>query len=151
VTRYVDFGTSDRRFWLIDTFEGIPLEQASPSERNLAQSKNERHYFDCSVEVKAHFASMTNVEVVKGRVPDVLSLLAIDRVAYLHIDMNIAAPEVAAAEHFWDRLVRGAVVVFDDYASLAHVEQKVALDHFARARGVSILTLPTGQGLLIRP
>ena len=151
VTRYVDFGACDRKFWLIDTYEGIPLEQASPSERKLAQSKNERHYFDCSAEVRTHFASMANVVVVKGRVPDVLSSLAIDRVAYLHIDMNIAAPEVAAAEHFWDRLVCGAVVVLDDYGSLAHVEQKAALDEFARARGVGILTLPTGQGLLIRP
>jgi O-methyltransferase len=151
VTRYVDFGASDRRFWLIDTFEGIPLEQASPSERNLAESKNERHYFDCSGEVRAHFASMANVEVIKGRVPDVLSSLAIDQVAYLHIDMNIAAPEVAAAEHFWDRLVRAAVVVFDDYGSLAHVEQKAALDRFASARGVGILCLPTGQGLLLKP
>jgi O-methyltransferase len=94
---------------------------------------------------------MGNVEVIKGRVPDVLSSLAIDRVAYLHIDMNIAAPEVAAAEHFWDRLVSGAVVVLDDYGSMAHVEQKMGLDEFARARGVTILTLPTGQGLLIRP
>jgi O-methyltransferase len=151
VTRYVDFGACDRRFWLVDTFEGIPLEQASPSERKLAESKNERHYFDCSAEVRAHFASMANVEVVKGRVPDVLPSLAIDRVAYLHIDMNIAAPEVAAAEHFWDRLVCGAVVVLDDYGSLAHVEQKAALDEFARARGVAVMTLPTGQGLLIRP
>jgi O-methyltransferase len=151
VTRYVDFGARQRRFWLIDTFEGIPLDQALPSERKLAESKNQRHYFDCSAEVRAHFASMDNVEVVKGTVPDVLPSLAIDRVAYLHIDMNIAEPEVAAAEHFWDRLVSGGVVVFDDYGSLAHVEQKAALDNFARARSVGILTLPTGQGLLIRP
>ena len=67
-----------------ERLEGIPLEQASPSERKLAHSKNERHYFDCSAEVRTHFASMANVEVVKGRVPDILSSLAIDQVAYLH-------------------------------------------------------------------
>lgn len=151
VASYVDFGRRDRRFWLIDTFEGIPLEQATEAERSLARSKNERHYFDCSSDVRAHFAPLGNVEVVKGRVPEVLSTLEIPRVAYLHIDMNIAAPEVAAAEHFWPRLVRGAVVVFDDYASLAHAAQKVALDAFANHRGVHILSLPTGQGLLIKP
>ena len=29
--------------------------------------------------------------------------------------MNCAAPELAAAEFFWDRLTTGAVVVLDDY------------------------------------
>ena len=151
VASYVDFGRHDRRFWLIDTFDGIPLDQASPEVRRLAESKNERHYFDCSADVRAHFAPLGNVEVVKGRVPDVLPSLPIERVAYLHIDMNIAAPEVAAAEHFWGRLVRGAVIVLDDYGSRAHAAQKVALDEFAVRHGVAVLTLPTGQGLLIKP
>lgn len=150
VVAYVDFGMRNRRFWLIDTFEGIPLDQATQTERSLAVSKNERHYFDCSADVREHFAPLRNVEVIKGRVPEVLSTLNIGQIAYLHIDMNIAAPEVAAAEHFWERLVRGAVVVFDDYGSLAHVAQKTALDEFAHRRGVSILSLPTGQGLLIK-
>jgi hypothetical protein len=33
--------------------------------------------------------------------------------------MNIAKPERAAIEHFWDRLVVGAPVIFDDYGWLA--------------------------------
>jgi O-methyltransferase len=64
--------------------------------------------------------------------------------------MNIAKPEVAAMEHFWDRLVLGAPVIFDDYGWLAYWEQKEALDRFARLRSVEILTIPTGQGLLIK-
>ena len=71
--------------------------------------------------------------------------------AYLHIDMNIAYPEVEASRRLWDRMTRGGVVVYDDYASPAHAEQKRALDAFAAERGVEILSLPTGQGLLLRP
>lgn len=151
IARYVDFGRAGRSFWLIDTFDGIPMEQASGGERHLAQSKNARHYFDSSDDLRAHFVQQPNVKVVKGRVPDVLPSLPIEQAAFLHIDMNIAAPEVAAIEHFWGRLCGGAVVVFDDYASLAHGEQKTALDAFAARRGVSILSMPTGQGLLVRP
>jgi hypothetical protein len=151
VASYIDFRRcKDRRFWLIDTFEGIPIDQASDAERQLSISKNARHYFDCSADVQAHFASMPDVKVIKGRVPDVLPGLAIGPVAYLHIDMNIAAPEVAASAHFWDKLVRGGLIVYDDYASLAHVEQKIALDKFAQSRGVAILSMPTGQGLLVK-
>jgi len=65
--------------------------------------------------------------------------------------MNIAAPEIAALEFFWDKLVGGAIVLLDDYGWLHHVEQKRAMDGFAQRKGVLIATLPTGQGLLIKP
>jgi predicted O-methyltransferase YrrM len=74
----------------------------------------------------------------------------IKEVAYLSIDMNIAYPERAAIEHFWPRIVPGGVVVLDDYAFAGYDEQRRSMDEFARHAGVPILTLPTGQGLLIK-
>ena len=65
--------------------------------------------------------------------------------------MNCAPPEVAAAEYFWDRLLPGAVVLLDDYAYLGFGVQKSAMDAFAAAKGVAICSLPTGQGLLLKP
>ena len=55
--------------------------------------------------------------------------------------MNIACPERAAIEFFWDKLSPGAPVVLDDYAWEDYSEQKAALDDFAHTRGVEILTL----------
>lgn len=150
VAHYVEFGKHARRFWLIDTFEGIPLHQASPRELALAKSKNQRHYHDCHADVQQHFSRYPNVEVVKGRVPEILPTLNVTQVAFLHIDMNIAEPEVQAMRYFWDKLSPGAVVIFDDYASMAHQEQKTALDEFAAAHGFSILALPTGQGMALK-
>jgi O-methyltransferase len=150
VAHYVAFDTLPKRFWLVDTYDGIPLEQASIEERELAGSKNARHYFDCYESVRTHFSRYANARVVKGRVPDVLPKVATEAVSYLHIDMNIAEPEVAAIRYFWSRLVHGAIVIFDDYASLAHARQKTMLDSFAADLGVVILALPTGQGMLIK-
>jgi len=92
-----------------------------------------------------------NVELVKGSVPDTLSQVKIDAVAYLSIDMNCSIPEIAAAEHFWDRMVSGSVLIHDDYGGTRFIEQKRALDAFAKKRDVSVLTLPTGQGLIFKP
>jgi hypothetical protein len=51
------------------------------------------------------------------------------------IDMNAAAPERAAIEHFWERLVPGAPVILDDYGYAAgHQAQRAALDDLPRAR-----------------
>ncbi len=65
--------------------------------------------------------------------------------------MNIAAPEVAAIEYFWDKLVTGAPIVLDDYGWSHYHEQQLALDAFAARKGVAIASLPTGQGLLFKP
>jgi len=151
VAHYVDLRRLDRKLWLFDTFDGIPDDQMRPDETPLARSKNARHYFDCFDLVRTHFAEYPNVHLVRGRVPDTLGTAAIDRVAWLHIDMNIAYPEVAASAHFWERLTPGAVVIYDDYASQAHAPQKLALDAFATERDVRILSLPTGQGVLLKP
>ncbi len=64
--------------------------------------------------------------------------------------MNCSTPEVAAAKFFWERLVPGALLL-DDYAYRAYRAQKVAMDRFAEARANKSLSLPTGQGLLLKP
>ena len=139
-----------RKFWLFDTFQGIPQEQMLEKEKEHRSEYNSRFYFDSYERAKANFAPYPNVALVRGMVPDSLSTVKIERVCYLSIDMNIAKPEVAAMEYFWDKLVTGAVVVFDDYGWQNYGEQTRALDAFAASKGVKIATLPTGQGLMIK-
>lgn len=102
-------------------------------------------------DVVKNFAEFKDVIVVRGSVPDTLAGANIDKVAYLSIDMNNAAPEIAAANYFWDRLSPGAPVLLDDYGFVRYEAQKAAFDAFAKERGVEILALPTGQGLMIKP
>ena len=61
-----------------------------------------------------------------------------------------AFSEIAALEYFWDKLRLGAPVVLDDYGKAKFVEQKRAMDAFAARRGVKLLNLPTGKGLLLK-
>ena len=150
VCHYVAFAGLAKSFWLFDTFAGIPEQQAAAEELPFVQSKNSRLYFDCYDLAKRNFAPFPNVRLVKGLVPESLDAAAIERIAYLHIDMNIAYPEVEASRRLWDRLSEGAIVIYDDYGSVGHRLQKQALDAFASERGVEILSLPTGQGLLIK-
>jgi hypothetical protein len=39
----------------------------------------------------------------------------------------------------------------DDYGFPQHINQKNAFDKFAKDRGVQILSLPTAQGVIIKP
>ena len=152
ICEWLDFNHLDRDFWLFDTFAGIPEAQMTPEEREGIAGWHNRHtYEDCLAAATDHFGPWPRCRLVQGEVPASLAAFPPDRrVAYLSIDMNIVAPELAALEFFWDRLVPGAIVLLDDYAWATHRAQKAALDAFAAAQGAMILSMPTGQGVLIR-
>ena len=74
-----------------------------------------------------------------------------EKVCYVSLDMNAARPEIAAAEFFWPKMSSGAVMVLDDYGWPFHEVQKREFDAFAARHGVTVLPLPTGQGLMFKP
>ena len=146
---YIGFaGMPDRRFYLVDTYAGIPAGNLAGDEnRELLATRYDPTYTD----VLRTFAPFPNVVIVRGEVPEVLPAVGAEKVCYLCIDLNTAGPSVAAAEFFWDRMVSGAVMVLDDYGQMLFTGIKRGLDDFARRRGVQVLSLPTGQGLLFKP
>src|SRR4051794_25598320 len=99
VAHYVDLADQPKKLWLLDTFEGLVAEQLTPEERARGVLEAAR-YPDCYDEVRATFAPFPNVELIKGPVPDTLARVTSETISYLSIDMNCAAPEIAAAEHF---------------------------------------------------
>ena len=145
---YIDFANlPEKKFYLVDTYCGIPEEFLEEENRALLEGR----YGECYDEVVRTFAPFASAVVVRGVVPRALPEVKAEKVCYLSIDMNSAAPEIAAAEFFWDKLSSGAVVLLDDYGFSQFIRQKRAFDAFARERGVSVLSLPTGQGLIVKP
>jgi len=154
ICEYLDFSTARKRLFLFDTFRGIPTRDLTDAtEIGLAQNFNETHYADDLLPlVRDRFGSYPNVVIVPGIVPDTLRATSITRISYLSIDMNNAPAEIGAIIYLWDKLVPGAVVLLDDYAyGPEFANQKTAWDEFAATKGVPILTLPTGQGMIIVP
>ena len=92
-----------------------------------------------------------NVEIIKGAVPDTLKQVNCRQVCFLSIDMNCVQPELAALDFFWDKLVSGGMIILDDYGYPGCIEQKNAHDSFTKTKGVMVLSLPTCQGLIIKP
>ena len=149
VIDYTKFECSSKRYFLLDTFYGLDPKYSSPEEisRNNKQGYSEKDLYE---EVKNTFAKF-NVRIIKGAIPETLKEVDSDKFAFIHIDMNTVYPEVKALEFFWKRLVAGGMVVLDDYGYPGHLAQKKAHDEFASLNNVEILSLPTGQGLIIKP
>jgi hypothetical protein len=152
IMRHLDWNSLDKKFYLFDTFYGLDEKQLCKDEITLGIGKGYHHkYQDCYKEVVENFSEYKRVHIIQGVVPDSLKTVKIDNIAYLAIDMNNAKPEKAAIEFFWDKIVPGGFILFDDYAYLNCQPQKVALDTFAKEHQIEILSLPTGQGLIIKP
>lgn len=154
IMEHLDWNSTGKTFYLLDTFAGLDERQIS-DETGTEQLRNKKHldegfYVTDLAAVERNFAEWENVRIIHGPVPDTLTQIESNTIAYLHLDMNAAEPEVAAFESLWERLSPGALVLLDDYAYSGYGRQKKAMDQAAAARSVAIVSLPTGQGLMIK-
>ncbi|MBV9241814.1 MAG: class I SAM-dependent methyltransferase [Acidobacteria bacterium] len=150
----LDWDNTGKIFYLLDTFSGLDPRHIA-ADGVTAAARNKEHlasgFYVTDVEsVKQNFAEWKNVRIIEGSVPETLAEIDSSKIAFLHIDMNCAPPEVAAFDELWDRLVPGAVILLDDYAGAGHGVQKHAMDKAAAAKNITIASLPTGQGLMIK-
>jgi len=157
IMHLLDWNATGRTFYLLDTFTGIDERYITPDdiavgviERNQRDIETGFYTFDLEA-VRANFAEWPRARIIPGPVPETLGDIDSEQFAFAHIDMNCAAPEIAAIEFLWPRLVPGGVVLLDDYAYSGYRSQKLAMDAFARRVSTAILSLPTGQGLIIKP
>jgi Macrocin-O-methyltransferase (TylF) len=154
---FLDWDRLGKTFYMLDTFAGLDPRFVTAGERRAGALKKSRRYlrygfYNSSVDrVRANFAQWRNLRIIVGAVPESLGHVDAHAIAFLHIDMNCAAPEVDALCFFWPRLSPGAVVLLGDYAFLGADEQRLAMDGLASQLGVPICALPTGQGLLVKP
>jgi O-methyltransferase len=135
-------GVVGRRCYLYDVFDPVP---GSGQGKRLPA-----HSAELFERVQARFRPWQNVAVIRGQVPQILAETAPHIIAFMHIDMNNAAAELGALEQLFDRVSPGGMIVFDDYGWTGYRGQKRAADIFMRDRGLSVLELPTGQGLVVK-
>lgn len=135
-------GLPDRRFWLYDLFD--PPGEPGEGHRLPAHSP------DLMARVRARFQVWDNVVVTQGKVPEVLVSAAPTEIAFLHVDMNNAEAERGALDVLFHRVSTGGIIIFDDYGWSGYRAQKDSADAFMRSRGLSVLELPTGQGLVVK-
>lgn len=150
IINYIEFEKLEKKFYLLDTFKGLDPQQISDEEKKAGIESYLKGYRDVFAEVQQTFAPYKSVQLIRGLVPDTLPECNSTKICYLSLDMNVVMPEIAAINYFWDKIVVGGVLLLDDYGFPQHIHQKDAFDVFAKEKGVQILCLPTGQGVIIK-
>lgn len=144
-------------YHLIDSFAGFPKpgpEDSIPI-RSGGATRNSPAFGegDAAVsfeQVRAVFREFPGVQFHRGFIPQVLSQLPDTRWAYVHIDVDLHEPTLASLEYFYPRMVKGGVIVCDDYGSRLFPGARKAWESYCEANGLAFVALETGQSVLIK-
>lgn len=123
-----------KKGWGFDSFQGIQLagkkdtsqhgigeithDVEVPDEALLVSSGITVHPKQNVIDNLTSWGLYDNVELVEGWVQHTLPVYAdkIDKIAVLRLDMDIYYPTKIALEFLFDKVVKGGVVVIDDWA-----------------------------------
>ena len=136
------FGAEDfpQHFWGYDVFD------FNPQGHVFADQKEGLYERVC-----ARFADYPRVHLIRGLLPESFAQGMPSKIAYLHIDLNQAEPEIAVLEALFDRVVSGGIIMLDDYEwAMVYRTQKIQEDPWFERRGYRVWPLPTGQGMVIK-
>lgn len=140
--------TSQCKAFLYDAWAAMKAEDLVDSEKRNAGAYG---YLDLENTKRNLIAFQHDTVFIKGRIPD--SFKTSDNpteIVWIHIDLNSSLPTTAALQFFFDRIVPGGVVLFDDYAGHGYDDTKLAVDQFFSGRNGVLFPLPTGQAIYFK-
>jgi hypothetical protein len=138
--------TSDKRLLLFDTFSPFGIDPLSG--KNLEEFGLRGTYASDIEDVAQNFSEWNRIELIKGFLPGTLHEGKIEKIAFLHVDLNHAPAEVAVVRELWPKIQRGGMMLLDDYAQV--LEQNEAMNELSRELSFDILTTGTGQGIVVK-
>ena len=146
-------------YFVFDSFEG--LSEPSPEDaikrsivlkgrdRNGAPLKPAGSYAASLDSVRQALSDFPEVTLIKGWLPQALDGQPERTYRFVHIDLDLYDPIKGTMRYFVPRMVKGGIVVCDDYGSLFWPGAKQAFDEVAAEFDMRVVSLSSGQGILI--
>jgi O-methyltransferase len=118
-------GDSHRNLFLYDTFEGMP--EAGAADRRwdgvsaeVIRSREGSEWCRSTLETTRSNMLSTGypadrIHLVAGRVESTIPAVVPEEISLLRLDMDWYEPTLHALRHLYPRLVRGGVLIIDDY------------------------------------
>ena len=99
--------------------------------------------------VRGFFGEFPAVRICAGWIPQVFATLPECDWAFVHLDVTLYEPTLAALEYFYPRLNAGGVIICD--GSIFCPGAKKAWDEFCAKRGLPFIVLGNRESILIKP
>jgi O-methyltransferase len=132
---------------LVDSFDGLPEPDA---KRDLFYRKGDFRFSDMGTISSLLSESGHRVHVHKGWIPDAFRELPDSDWALVHVDVDLYRPTHDACEYFYERMLPGGVMLFDEYGFPTCRGEREAVDEFFSRCHETPIVLPTGQALVLK-
>lgn len=135
---------------LFDSFEGVsaPTDPDTPQTGvrpwragDMAWNMND---------VQQTLSRWHDLRFHRGWIPACFEAATAVRFAFVHIDVDLFEPTLAALKFFHPRLIPGAIIVLDDDGFLTCPGARKAVEEFALTIRERFIRLPTGQAVLVK-
>jgi len=137
----------DKPLHLFDTFTGLPsIADKDPSGHKSGE------FGDVSLDdVKEYLHDFPFVVFHSGIMPKTFEAVKDRRFAFAHVDVDLYQTARDCCSFFYDRMVKGGLMVFDNYGFQRYVVgEKRAIDEFFNDKPECLISLPTGQCVVIK-
>jgi O-methyltransferase len=145
------------RFHVFDSFEGglsafTDKDASSSYQLSAAEQQEQVETFRSSFEaVRALTAPFGFVDLHPGWIPQSLAGFEPRPLRFVHVDVDMYEPTLAALEFFWGSVIPGGCVVIDDYNHAVFEGATRAVDEFVAARRPSLFySVPFGSAFIIK-
>ena len=136
---YNEIEKTDKKFHLFDIFDNPPTKDVG-----------DKHSPNLYNEVDRNLSKYKCAKVVKGLLPNIYDPKKIEKISFIHFDLNDAKTEIKLLEMVFEKVTAGGIIILDDYGHKGYEEQYKKEKLFFEKNFHSVAELPTGQGLLIK-
>ncbi|KJS40452.1 MAG: methyltransferase [Roseovarius sp. BRH_c41] len=142
---------STKRLHIFDSFQGL----SEPSDADVQSGgKSEWSKGDLAVPEDIVHQNLSafgdRVDLHKGWIPDRFNDVADQQFSLVHVDVDLYEPTLASVEFFYPRVKPGGVILCDDYGSGDCPGAKKAIDEFFADKPENVMSLTSGQSLVIK-
>lgn len=134
-------------FDIFGTFPKTNFEEDKKYLENFTNSAGESSIDINEIEKIMKYKKLENYEFVKGdinkTIPEYCKNNEHLKIALLHIDTDVYEPAVTILENMYDRVVRGGIIMFDDYGTFPG--ETKAVDEFFLGKGLVVEKLPVSH------
>jgi len=133
LARFATRSRLNRTMWLLDSFQGMPVTTAEDGEAAKAHIGKEVGDIERVRGVLMRIgADMSRVRILPGWFQETFPAVSASRIALLNIDADWYESVKLCLDTFYDRVVTGGFISFDDYGHWQGCRQ--AVDEFFEAR-----------------
>jgi O-methyltransferase len=155
--RLADPDFNGQGYHIFDSFQGL----SQPTEHDVITNSNygvvgapsqSTGAFEATLEiVKATLKDFPFIEYHRGWIPESFDGVPEKVYKFVHLDLDLYEPIKGAIQYFYPRMVKGGVIVIDEYGFPRWPGAQKAVDEFCLAHGViTPVSLTTGNGVLIK-